>query len=531
MRNRRQSITIGLLALLLVALGTQSALGAPGEKGRIIKSYRADSGKPVPEWAQAAIDRGTNLLAKTYSASELKVHGVDLDDLGMQHVRFDQVYRALPVFGGQLVTHVDAAGNLRGQGGRFYGGINSAVKPALSPNEAIGKARSALAYTGLFAQAPAARLLILPLDGRAIVAYQVTLEIEDGTDATAHHQYFVDANDGSIAWYYDSLLHDDAIGTGNSLYSGAIQLHTDRVNGIYEMRDNTRGGMFVVQGGGPGTLLTDSDNVWGDGTNVDPNTAGVDAHFGAAQTWDYYLNTYGRRGIDNNGFQIMSRVHYGNNYNNAFWNGKNMTYGDGDGVVFSPLVALDVAGHEITHGVTQFTANLIYANESGALNESFSDIFGTAVEFYTGSIGSRTPDYFIGEDIYLPSDNEPGFRNMKDPLEDNDPDNYTIRLFPTCKPNGVNDGCGVHSNSGIQNNAFYLLAEGGTNRTSGIRVRAIGRAGAEAIFYRALTVYLFPSATFQDARIACINAATDLYGANSSEARAAAQAWTAVGVN
>jgi Zn-dependent metalloprotease len=531
MREGRRWFTFGLLALLLVALGVQPALGAPGGKGRITKSYRADSGKPVPEWAQAAIDRGKNLLAKTHSPNDLKVRGVDLDDLGMQHVRFDQVSGALPVFGGQLVIHVDAAGNLRSQTGRIYAGTNSAAKPALSPNQAIAKARSALAYTGQFAQAPVAQLLILPLDSRAILAYQVTLEIEDGTDATAHHQYFVDANDGSIVWNYDSLPHDDTIGTGNSLYSGTVQIHTDRVNGVYEMRDNTRGGMFVVQGGGPGTLLTDSDNVWGDGTNADPNSAGVDAHFGAAQTWDYYLNIYGRRGIDNNGFQIMSRVHYGSKYNNAFWNGKNMTYGDGDGVVFSPLVALDVAGHEITHGLTQFTANLIYANESGALNESFSDIFGTAVEFYTGSIGARTPDYFIGEDIYLPADNEPGFRNMKDPLEDNDPDNYAIRLFPNCKPNGANDGCGVHSNSGIQNNAFYLLAEGGTNRTSGIRVRGIGRAEAEAIFYRALTVYLFPSATFQDARIACINAAADLYGANSSAARATAQAWTAVGVN
>src|SRR5262245_52651091 len=171
MRNRRRWIAIGLLALLLVALGAQPALGAPGGKGRIIKSYRADSGKPVPEWAQAAIDRGLNHLAKAHSRADLKVRGVDLDDLGMQHVRFDQVYGALPVFGGQLITHVDAAGNLRGQSGRFYSGANIAAKPALSPDEAITKARAALAYKGQFLEAPSAQLLVLPLDGRYILAY------------------------------------------------------------------------------------------------------------------------------------------------------------------------------------------------------------------------------------------------------------------------------------------------------------------------------------------------------------------------
>jgi thermolysin len=511
-------------------------LGAPAGRGRIIASYRVGSGKPAPAWAKAAMDQGANHFAKARTRADLAAVGADLDDLDMRHVRFDQRYGGLPVFGGQLIAHLDKAGNLLRQNGRFYEGIQAATKPAISASKAIAVATDALGYRGQFAEKPTAQLLILPLDDHYVLAYQVAVKIEDGTDATAHHQYFVNAADGSIAWDYDSLAHDDVVGTGNSLYSGAVSIHTDFSGGVYNLRDLTRGGLFTTdmqnKTSGTGTIFTDDDNTWGDGTNANRQSAGVDAHFGAVQTWDYYLNVHGRLGIDNNGFQILSRVHYGRDYNNAFWNGQNMTYGDGDGVIFSPLVAVDVAGHEITHGVTSFTANLIYANESGALNESFSDIFGTAVEFYTGSIGGRKPDYYIGEDIFLPADTVPGFRNLQDPLEDNDPDNYSIRLFPgKCNPNPNNDRCGVHSNSGIQNNAFYLLSEGGTNRTSGIRVHGIGRDKAEAIFFRALTVELFPSATFHDARVACINAATDLYGTNSREARAVADTWTAVGVN
>jgi len=532
MARPRLVIVATLLCSLVIA--TASVAGAQsGGRGQLRAAYREAHGQR-PAWVADALERSlAHFERKGKSRETLRLRGADRDDIAT-HVRLDQYYRGVPVFGGQLIAHLDTNGNPRSDNGRFYEGLSLNTTPRLSSAQAISAAVTALGYNGSFADAPSARLLVLPQKSGAVLAYQVSLRIEDGTAATAKHQYFINAQDGSVALYYNKMHAAEAPGTGHTLYSGTVGITSDRVATGYELRDPSRGNLATVDvlnhGGGPGEIFVDSDNVWGNGSNTDRQSAAADAHFGAAQTWDYYLNTYGRRGIDGNGFPIVSRVHYGSNYNNAFWNGKNMTYGDGDNFVFSPLVSLDVAGHEITHGLTEFTADLIYANESGASNESFSDIFGAAVEFYTGERAGRQPDYLVGEDIFLIPDAVPGFRNMQDPLEDNDPDHYSIRLYPDCHPAGNNDGCGVHSNSGIQNNAFYLLSEGGTNRTSGLKVKGIGHAKAEAIFYRALTSYLFPSATFSDVRAACLSAAADLYGGRSPEYRSTEQAWTAVGV-
>lgn len=524
--------TLGSLFSLLVA--TVSIAGAQGNgRGRLQAAYQERGGQR-PAWVADALERSLKQLeSKGKRRESFKLRGAQKDDLAT-HVRLDQVYRGLPVFGGQLIAHLDSRGNPRSENGRFYEGLTLGTTPSLTDAQAIETAKQALGYKGSFAEVPTARLLVLPQAGGAVLAYQVGLLVEDGTSATGNYQYFINAIDGSVALNYNSMDTAHSIGTGNTLYSGTVSVGTELVEGTYELRDTTRGDMKTTDAnnhGGPGKLFTDLDNVWGDGTTSNRQSAAADAHFGAAQTWDYYLNTFGRRGIDGEGFQIISRVHFGKNYNNAFWNGKVMTYGDGDGFVFKPLVSLDIAGHEITHGLTTMTADLIYEKESGALNESFSDIFGTAVEFYSGGAGGAQPDYLVGEDVFLIPDAVPGFRNLQDPAEDNDPDHYSVRLFPEpCKPSGKNDSCGVHSNSGIQNHAFYLLAEGGTNRVSGLSVTGIGRQKAEAIFYRSLTSYLFPSATFSDARAASLSAAADLYGANSAEYAATAQAWTAVGV-
>lgn len=545
MRSQRLALVGIASAVALSFTMTTGAPAAQGGRGHVQQLWRNSQGTP-PAWAQQSIDQGKNALqSKGRNQADFVALSAKEDDLGQRHVRFAQTYQGIPVFGGQSITHTDLAGNLLSESGTAFSGINLSIKPGLSAGQAIAQARKELGYTGQFAEQPSAALVVLPLDnGQFALTYQVSLKVEDGTDATAHHEYFIDANSGAVAFYYDSLPHEfeakpqlvAATGTGKSLYSGTVSIGTDLVSGVYNMRDTTRGNMYTTdmknRTSGNGTTFTDSDNTWGNSTNSDRASAGVDAHFGAAQTWDYYLNTFNRRGINGAGFTVLSRVHYGRNYNNAFWNGSNMTYGDGDGATFTSLVSLDVAGHEITHGVTTNEANLTYNKESGALNESFSDIFGTMVEYYTGNVGGRTPDYFIGEDIYVPASTDPGFRNMKDPLEDGDPDNYSIRNYQgTCSPSSNNDNCGVHSNSGIQNNAFYLLAEGGTNRTSGLSVTGITRAKAGAIFYRALTIYLGPSSNFAAARAACLQSAADLYGANSAEYSATAAAWTAVGVN
>ena len=273
---------------------------------------------------------------------------------------------------------------------------------------------------------------------------------------------------------------------------------------------------------GTGTLFTDADNVWGNYLNTDRATAGTDAHLGMSLTYDYFKNIHGRNGLYNDGKGVYSRVHYGRSYNNAFWSAscKCMTYGDGDGTTFTPLVSLDVAAHEMSHGLCSATCNLVYSGESGGLNESNSDIFGTCVEFYANS-AKDTPDWLIGEMIYTPTKAGDALRYMDDPTRDGRSidhySNYTSSMD-------------VHYSSGLANNWFYLLAQGGTNKTSGISVSGLGIAKAETIWYIALTVYMTSTTTCSMARTATVNAAIQLYGSGSVEAQRVMDAWTACGV-
>jgi thermolysin len=292
----------------------------------------------------------------------------------------------------------------------------------------------------------------------------------------------------------------------------------------------------------PSDLATDSDNDWTDAANVD-------AHTFAGYTYDYYFKRFGRRGLDNANIRIRSLTHpvnrqdaitsspavLGTFFVNAFYAGDGvMVYGEGlppnlrlGGQSWNFLAgSLDVVAHELTHGVTDFTSQLIYRNESGALNEAFSDIMGTAVEFFFQQPGSGPgrADYLLAEDVATPG----GIRSMENPEAFQDPDHYSRRYT------GTGDNGGVHINSGIANQAYYLAVEGGANRTSGLSVQGIGQANREQmekVFYRAFTQLMPADATFATARATTIQAARDLYGADSPPERAVTQAWTAVGVN
>jgi thermolysin len=288
-------------------------------------------------------------------------------------------------------------------------------------------------------------------------------------------------------------------------------------------------------------LASDTDNDWTDG-------AVNDAHVYAGWTYDYFFKRFGRHGLDNANIRIQSIVHpvrradlsrhieeFPDFFLNAFYDGDGiLLYGEGlpagftlGGQTWDFLAgALDIVAHELTHGVTDYSSGLIYRNESGALNEAFSDMMGSSAEFFfqqTGS-GSLRGDYLIGEDVIRPG----GIRSMADPGAFGDPDHY-VKLFRGSEDNG-----GVHINSGIPNHAFYLAVEGGTNRTSGLNVQGVGAANREQIekvFYRAFTQLLPSNATFAVARVATIQAARDLYAGNSAVERAVTQAWAAVGVN
>jgi thermolysin len=256
---------------------------------------------------------------------------------------------------------------------------------------------------------------------------------------------------------------------------------------------------------------------------------------------DYLRDVHGRDGLDGLGGPgtrrardgvtrlISARVHYGSAYNNAFFNGLYTTYGDGDGTVFTPLVALDIVGHEMQHGVTLFSEALFYFNEPGALNESWSDVFGTLLERH---VRPAAWNWRIGEDCFTPAVPGDGLRHMDDPhaaadggfTADDDPDHYSERY------RGPLDNGGVHINSGIANKAFFLLAAGGTHHVSGGSMTGIGHDRAGQVWYRALTTYMTVLTNFARARAATLDAAGDLYGDGSAEQAAVCQAWTLVGV-
>ncbi|HET7655811.1 MAG TPA: M4 family metallopeptidase, partial [Luteimonas sp.] len=285
---------------------------------------------------------------------------------------------------------------------------------------------------------------------------------------------------------------------------------------------------------GSGTLFTDADNSWGDNSTSDAATVAADAHYGVAETFDYFKNVHGRNGIANDGKGALSRVHYGRRYANAFWSDGCfcMTFGDGSGGIL-PLVAIDIAGHEMSHGVTSRSADLIYSGESGGLNEATSDIFGTMVEYYSNN-GNDTPDYLIGEEIFANNDGSEAIRYMFKPSLDG--------ASPDCYSSSVGN-LDVHYSSGIGNHAFYLMAEGATV-PAGFNLSAsqlvcngntaaggIGRDAASKVWYRALTVYMTSGTDYADARAATLQAAADLYGSGSSQYNGVASAWSAVGVN
>jgi hypothetical protein len=301
-------------------------------------------------------------------------------------------------------------------------------------------------------------------------------------------------------------------------------------------------GNETTGGGGTQSRFTGTDDIW----NATAERAGVDAHWGARWTYDYFKNVHGRNGINgsngpgtttagaNSGISLVSsRVHFGTSYNNAFWFNNMMSYGDGDGTNFGPLVTLDIAGHEMTHGVTQYTANLTYANESGALNESMSDVFGAMVESYSRGSVINGDTWKIGEQAYTPANGTgDALRYMDNPhlagnggfTADDDPDHYAERYT------GTADSGGVHINSGIGNKAFHLAVAGGTHHRSGVTVTGMGATDAARIWYRALTVYMTSGTNFAGARTAMLNAANDLFGSASTQYNTIGMTWCAVGV-
>ncbi|MFF5644656.1 M4 family metallopeptidase [[Kitasatospora] papulosa] len=470
---------------------------------------------------------------------KLLVRDVVKDVDGTVHTRYERTYNGLPVLGGDLVVHETKAGKAEGVTKATKAAIKvSSLKPTIAASKAEKQAVAAAEAAGSEKTAAdqAPRKVVWAATGEPTLAYETVVGglQDDGTPNELH--VITDAATGEKLYEYQGI----ETGTGKSLYSGTVTLNTTLSGSTYNLTDGTRGGHKTynkahASTSSAGTLFTDADDVWGTGaasSSTTDQTAAVDAAYGAQKTWDFYKSTFNRSGIKNNGVAAYSRVHYGNAYVNAFWDDSCfcMTYGDGSGNTH-PLTSLDVAGHEMSHGVTSNTAGLNYSGESGGLNEATSDIFGTGVQFYAAN-SSDVGDYLIGEEININGDGTP-LRYMDKPSKDGGSKDYWSSTLGNLD---------VHYSSGVANHFFYLLAEGSGSKTingvsynsptySGSTVTGIGRAKALQIWYKALTTYMTSTTKYSGARTATLSAASSLYGSTSTEYKAVAAAWTAVNVS
>ncbi|MET7287444.1 M4 family metallopeptidase [Streptomyces sp. NPDC005573] len=529
----------GVAALVAVAVQSGAASAAPAQPRtgkidtahtavRLTASQRAELIRDA-DAAKATTARSIGLGAK----EKLAVKDVVKDADGTLHTRYERTYAGLPVLGGDLIVDTAKSGAtkkvVKANGATLkVAGLTPAVAKGAAEKQAVQAAKT---LGGTKSAADSVRKVIWAGSGKPVLAYETVVGglQDDGTPNQLH--VITDAATGKKLFEYQGIQ----TGIGNTEYSGQVTLTTTQSGSNFTLTDGARGGhkTYNLNHGtsGTGTLFSQTSDTWGNGTTSNAATAGADAHYGAAVTWDFYKNTFGRSGIKNNGVGAYSRVHYGNSYVNAFWDDSCfcMTYGDGSGNA-DPLTSLDVAGHEMSHGVTSNTAGLNYSGESGGLNEATSDIFGTGVEFYAAN-SSDVGDYLIGEKININGDGTP-LRYMDKPSKDGGSADYWSSSV---------GGLDVHYSSGVANHFFYLLSEGsgakvinGVSYNSptkdGLPVTGIGRDKALQIWYRALTTKFTSTTNYAGARTGTLAAAGELYGTTSAEYKAVQDAWAAVAV-
>lgn len=463
------------------------------------------------EWLKSSLKLKSNIDFILLNRTE--------DNIGQVHYRYQQTIDGYVMEGYHYIVHTDKSGNILSINGDYNpNDISNTINISESKafNYSINEIPSDNYEWGDVSNRPNGELVVYD----STICYKFDIY---SLDPLSRHFIFIDASNGEIVKKIDRIQHTDVNGTAHTKYKGIQTITVDslypdtfilvdnaRNISTYDMKTTTNMAWNFI----------DNDNVWNTTTNQDD--AALDAHWGAEKTYDYFYITYGLDSYDGNGASINSYVHYSVNYNNAFWNGVSMTYGDGDGVNYSPLTSLDIVAHEITHAVTTNSSNLVYSYESGALNESFSDIFGVTVEYYATGVAN----WYMGDEIQI---NGNGFRTMSNPNTNNHPDTYLGNYwFTSWWDNG-----GVHFNSGVQNYWYYLLVTGGsgTNDNGDVfNVTGIGFDDASDIAYRNLTVYLTPNSQYSDARFYSIQSAIDLFGGCSTQESSTTNAWYAVGL-
>ncbi|MFJ4685570.1 M4 family metallopeptidase [Streptomyces sp. NPDC088789] len=534
---------VGVAAFLAAAVQSGAATAAPGQAPSAPVAAADPGALPVKltpaqrtaligeaDADKAATADGLGLGAK----ERLVVRDVTKDRDGTVHTRYERTYDGLPVLGGDLVVSTAKDGTTEAtvkatRAKIAVPSLKATVGKDRAENQALREARAEKAESPEVDRAP--RKVVWAAQGTPVLAYETVVGglQHDGTPQELH--VVTDATTGEKLFDWQAVRN----GTGNTQYSGTVPLTTTQSGSTYSLTDGARGNhrTYNVNRGtsGTGTLFSGADDDWGNGAASNTETAGADAHYGAALTWDYYKNVHGRNGIRGDGVGAYSRVHYGNNYVNAFWSDSCfcMTYGDGAGNL-KPLTSIDVAGHEMTHGLTSATAGLIYSGESGGLNEATSDILGTAVEFYANN-ASDVGDYLIGEKVDIRGNGTP-LRYMDKPSRDGSSrDSWYSGI-------GSID---VHYSSGPANHFFYLLSEGSGAKvingvsydsptSDGLPVTGIGRAKAEQIWVKALTTKFTTTTNYAAARTGTLAVAGELYGTTSAEYKAVQDAWAAVAV-
>ncbi|MDO7851412.1 M4 family metallopeptidase [Hymenobacter convexus] len=569
-----------LVALPLLVAATAAAQTLPADG---TPQLRALSDKSAAALRQLPTD--SRLLLRQElglrPADDLRPLRVETDELGQRHERFQQYFNGVKVEHGQYTVH-RTAGVLSGEFKPVP--ANLSTKPGLSAAAALQRGLAAVGARRYMWDDAAAEAGLQRETGNPAATYRPTGElvvVEDYRVAAAAQRplvlawkfniyaqqpesrawVYVDAHTGSVVLQDDIIKHakglapagaaaahaapaarpagargakSAATGTFATRYLGSRQVATDLFGSSYRLRDYTRAAgieTYNLRNGtnlAAGTDFTDLDNNWtaAEFNNAAKDNAALDAHFGSTQVYDYWMTVHGRNSWDNAGGKLINYVHYSTNYDNANWNGSAMRYGDG-ATAFTPLTALDVCAHETGHGVCQATAGLVYLNESGALNEGFSDIWGASVEY---NVDPTKQTWIVGEDICRTA---AGLRSMSNPLSTAVltpcPANYKGQLWNF----GTSDNGGVHTNSGVLNHWYYILTVGKTGvneQQQAYNVTGIGITKAARIAYRAERLYLTPNSDYRSARTFTIQAATDLYGAGSAEVQAVTDAWFAVGL-
>jgi len=540
----RRSLRLACLVCLVGLLQARTGGGphaATSDPRRVLATSAAETGM-WRERLDGLVRSGALALRKSRADTLLP---------GRQHARYAQTVGGVPVIGADLVVQMQGA-DVVSVFGTLYDGVRADTVPALDAEHAL---RIAERVSGQPLGRIEPDLGLLPLaSGAFALVYTVPVFSEVGRVV-----YEIDAQTGEVVEARpETETQSAAVGHGKGLLGDDKKMSVRAGSGQFLGDDllrppllqtvDTKGSLdrvFQVLNAlipvADSDLIADADDDW-----TDP--VAVDGHAYAGYTYDFYFKRFGRRGLDGNDLHVRSIVHpvrlqdfalytpdiWNFYYANAFYAGGGVILlGEGlpagvtlGGQHFTPFAgALDVVAHELTHGVTQYTSNLLYQGESGALNESFSDMMGTSAEFFFQPAGNGPlkADYLLGEDITQPG----AVRAMDDPARTGNPDHYS-NLY-----RGPNDGGGVHVNATIPDHVYYLAIEGGRNRTSGLAVQGVGAANREQIektMYRAFTLMMPSAASFSVARAVTVQSARDLYGAGSAAERALTEAWTAVGV-